>query len=273
MTAGDITIVVLAHNEERRISACLDSLPLRDPAVAIHVVVNGPRDKTADIVRTYARRWPQISLHEYAQGGKSRSWNRITLDEFESYTDTVIFVDGDAEVMPGSIKALVAAVHSSDRTNAASALPMNGRNYRKYQSSLVRESGIFGDLYALSGNFLRRMKNAAIRLPEDLVGDDGLISSLAKTDLLDESHYDVRGVAVCSGAGFVCEPVNLLSVKSLKLQYRRMVNYSVRHYQNRIISDIMRTDGPAALPEHLSSLYGSVATEIFRAAHAYDMVV
>ena len=45
--AVKIVIAVLAHNEERRIGACLASLPLGDPAVAVHVVVNGSTDRTA----------------------------------------------------------------------------------------------------------------------------------------------------------------------------------------------------------------------------------
>jgi hypothetical protein len=56
-------------------------------------------------------------------------------------------------------------------------------------------------------------------------------------------------------AGFLCEPVSL-SPPSLALQYRRMVSYSVRHFQNRIVSDLMRREGPAALPERMADLYG-----------------
>ena len=40
-----------------------------------------------------------------------------------------------------------------------------------------------------------------------------------------------------------------------RMQYKRMVNYSVRHFQNKIISDIMRGQGPTALPRLLSELY------------------
>ena len=73
-----VLVTVLAHNEERRIAACLDSLPLGDEGVRIVVVVNGSTDATARIVRGYRDRG--VELVEYAEGSKARSWNRFILD-------------------------------------------------------------------------------------------------------------------------------------------------------------------------------------------------
>ena len=44
-------VAVLAHNEERRIGACLASLPLDGPGLDVHVIVNGSRDRTAERAR------------------------------------------------------------------------------------------------------------------------------------------------------------------------------------------------------------------------------
>lgn len=244
-----VAVIVLAHNEERRIAACLGSLPLEDEAIAVHVVVNGSSDRTAEIARGFAG----ISVHDWPEGGKSRSWNRIVLDTQGVDADAYVFVDGDAEVLPGSIDALVGALAETG-ANAASGLPANGRRAGAYRESIMREHGLFGDLYALSGDFVSRARARGIRLPEDLIGDDGLICALAKTDLEDESHWDDRRVEPCAGAGFLCEPITA-SISSLALQARRMRNYSVRHFQNRIVSRIMRSEGPQALPEYLATLY------------------
>jgi hypothetical protein len=99
------------------------------------------------------------------------------------------------------------------------------------------------------------MRARGIRLPDDLIGDDGLIAALAATDLQDESHWNRARVAPCENAGFHCEPVKALHPRTWRMQYRRMINYSVRHFQNRIISDIMRGEGPERLPERLAMLY------------------
>ena len=79
-----VAIVVLAHNEERRIARCLVTLPLSDAGFAIHVVVNGSRDGTAAIVAELAAEHANLTLHNWAEGGKARSWNRIVLDTLSS---------------------------------------------------------------------------------------------------------------------------------------------------------------------------------------------
>lgn len=164
-------------------------------------------------------------------------------------------MDGDAEIAPGSLKVLTDTLARHPNANASSGMPMNGRNHLFYQDMLRLNRGLFGDLYAVRGDFLRRMRDRNIRLPEDLIGDDGLVAALAATDLQDESHWDKERVVPADGAGFYCEPVNLLNVRTWLMQYRRMINYSVRHFQNRIISDLMQQWGPSALPEQLRCLY------------------
>lgn len=251
MSAGRIIVAVLAHNEERRIACCLKSLPLSDPRVAVHVVVNGSRDRTAEIARGFSG----VTVHDYADGGKARSWNRFMLDTPGIDADAYVFVDGDAEIAPASVDALVQALERNPQANAAAGMPLNGRKAQAYREEMKRSHGLFGDLYALSGAFIGRMRARKIRLPEDLIGDDGLICAMAKTDLANEDDWQDARVVPCPDAGFYCEPASLLSPRSLAVQYRRMVNYSTRHFQNRMISAIMRGEGPAGLPPRLASLY------------------
>jgi glycosyltransferase involved in cell wall biosynthesis len=246
-------VAVMAHNEERRIARCLKSLPLADSRIAVHVVVNGSSDRTAAIARGFAG----VTVHEYSARGKARSWNRFAFDTPGIVADCYVFVDGDAEIAAGSVEALVQVLDRSPGANAAAGMPMNGRNADAYRAELEQDRGMFGDLYALRGSFVERMREKKIRLPEDLVGDDGLLCALAKTDLGTEEEWRDERVVPCPGAGFFCEPASLLAPKTLAAQYRRMVNYSTRHFQNRMISAIMRSEGPAGLPPQLSSLYPS----------------
>jgi cellulose synthase/poly-beta-1,6-N-acetylglucosamine synthase-like glycosyltransferase len=246
-------IVVFAHNEERRIAACLASLPLGEPGIALDVVVNGSTDRTAAIAREIGAGAERFAVHEYAKGGKARSWNRFVLDE-AGLAQAFVFVDGDAVVVPGSIEVLLKALETHPQINAASAMPVNGRRAAAYRDQMAREHGLFGDLYALRGSFVARMRAAGVRLPEDLVGDDSLICALAKTDLGHEDHWQNARVLPCPDAGFVCEPT-VLSVGSLKGQWGRMGRYALRHQQNRIVSGIMRGPGPAGLPRTMAELY------------------
>jgi glycosyltransferase involved in cell wall biosynthesis len=251
---AEISVTVLAHNEEKRIAACLTSILAEPGSFTIHVVVNGSTDKSAEIARSLG---PRITVHEFKQGGKARSWNRFVFEQLSEYCETHIFMDGDAEIAKGSIAALQDALRANPEAKAASAIPLNGRRAAYYMKQIQSRHGLFGDLYALRGQFLREMALQNIRLPEDLIGDDGLLGALAKTDLKDESHWQNERLAVCRNAGFYCAPVKLHSPSTWRMQYKRQVNYSIRHFQNRIISEIMRSSGPAALPKMLASLYGN----------------
>ena len=250
-----VSIAVLAHNEERRIARCLGSLPLDDPQTFIHVVVNGSTDRTASIAQQFARRHANVRVHVYEEGGKARSWNRFVFDDLPGFSETHIFVDGDAEISAGSVSALARALAENPGANAASGLPLNGRNAAAYRNDIRVERGMFGDLYALRGAFLERMKRNGVRLPRDAVGDDELIATFAKTDLGGLDAWDDLRIVPSEDAGFYCEETSLLRPRTLRTQYRRMINYSVRHFQNRIMAHIMKEGGPEQLPERFASLY------------------
>ena len=250
-----ICITVLAHNEERRIATCLQSLPVGRADVAIHVVVNGSTDQTVAIARAIADTTDNITVHDFKEGGKSRSWNRFLFDTLAAFHPAHIFVDGDAEILPGSIDALAEALTTHPEINAVAGVPRNGRRHEEYRAAMIRDHGLFGDLYGLQGAFLGEMKRRALRLPDDLIGDDGLIGAMAKTNLEPETDWQDARVQVCEQAGFLSEPVSLWSPHTWAMQRKRMINYSVRHFQNRMVSEIMRAQGPAGLPRHLVSLY------------------
>jgi glycosyltransferase involved in cell wall biosynthesis len=248
-----VVVGVLAHNEERRIGACVRSLPLDDPRFDIHVVVNGSRDRTAEIARTVGG--GRVTVHDWPERGKSRSWNRFVSDSNVGPAHAWIFVDGDAEVRQGSMPALVRALEDTPQANAAAGMPCNGRLVEAYRREMIRTHGMFGDLYALRGEFVERMRASGVRLPDDLIGEDSLVGALAKTDLANLGSWQDARIVPCPDAGFLCEPVRLFSPAGLRLQHRRMINYSVRHFQNRIVTSIMRSTGPAGLPAQLSDVY------------------
>ena len=251
-----IAVGIFAHQEERRIGACLASLPLDRADMLYHVLVNGSTDTTAAKAREIAAGRPNVRVHDIAQGGKSRTWNHLIHNVLDGSQDAVILLDGDAEIAPGSIDALAQAV-ASDGVNAAAGMPLNGRMAAHYRHLLSTDGGLFGDLYALSGHFVNRIRARGLRLPNDLIGDDGLVAAWAHTDLQTDAAWHHNRIVACEQAGFLCEPVRLTSPASWRMQYRRMTNYSLRFFQNRIVSDIMSGQGPDGLPLELRSLYAT----------------
>lgn len=256
MAAPTIAVGIFAHNEARRIAACLASLPLERRDIVFHLLINGATDQTAAIARTVAGQYPSLVIHELTLGGKARTWNRFVHEILPAAMPaTVIFMDGDAQIAPGSLDALGRALVTQRSVNAVAGLPLNGRSHVQYQAMIREEGGLFGDLYALRGSFLQRIRDSELRLPVDLVGDDGLVAAWAATDLGPDAYWDRARQGYAEDAGFFCEPVALTSPRGWRMQYKRWISYATRHYQNCIISQIMGDAGPTGLPERLSDLY------------------
>lgn len=250
-----VAVAIFAHQEEKRIATCLGSLPLDRADTLFHVLVNGTTDATLVRAREAAGGRSNVIVHDIAAGGKSRTWNHLVHDLLNGNEQAIVFLDGDAEIQSGSIDALVADLAAHPHANAAAGMPVNGRMAQTYRRNLRAEGGLFGDLYALSGRFVGAIRMRSLRLPDDLIGDDGLVAAWAHTDLQKDSGWDVTRVIACDGAGFACEQVSLTRPSTWTMQYKRLINYSVRFFQNRIVSDIMTRQGPDGLPPRLSSLY------------------
>lgn len=250
-----VAIAIFAHQEERRIAGCLASLPLDRGDTVFHVLVNGSTDKTAERARAASGGRAHVTVHDIATGGKSRTWNHFVHHLLNGNEEAVIFMDGDAEILGGSIDALVTELAANPYANAAAGMPLNGREVETYRENLRRERGLFGDLYALSGPFLSAVRARGLYLPEDLIGDDGLVAAWAHTDLQSDEHWRLDRIMACEAAGFACEPVGIARPSTWRMQYKRLINYSVRYFQNRILSDIMTREGPDGIPRRLSSLY------------------
>ena len=91
-------------------------------------------------------------------------------------------------------------------------------------------------------------------LPDGLIGDDCLLSTLLLTDL--ENHFggwDLQRVEVLEFAGPVISRLSLLA--KLRLQYRRCKRYTIRHFQGVFLDYHVRTFGLDTLPKNAVDLY------------------
>lgn len=250
-----VAVGIFAHQEERRIGLCLASLPMDRADTVYHVLVNGTKDATAACAREAAGRRANVIVHDFVEGGKSRTWNRFVHDILSGDEKAVVMMDGDAQIAPGSIGTLTAALAADTRINAAAGMPGNGRHMAAYREAMRKEGGLFGDLYALSGDFVRRIRVRGLRLPDDLIGDDGLVAAWAHNDLGRDEAFSLSRIVNCEDAEFMAEPVSPFRPATWRMQYKRMINYSVRHFQSRIVADIMTREGPEGLPPSLAPLY------------------
>jgi glycosyltransferase involved in cell wall biosynthesis len=269
--------MVLAHNEERHIVACLDSLFQGDPGLPIEVFVmaNGCTDGTERLVREYARRRPEVHLVSIALGDKCNAWNVFvheTVPQRCPGREVYFFMDGDARSVPGSLRTMAAALRADNHAHAASAPPASGRNVAHDRDELIAKRGLVANLYALRGSFVPRLIELGVRLPLKLEGDDGLIGALIKWDLDPRNNrFDDRRIVPCPEAGFEFESVSPFSSSGLRGYWKRAVRYGRRGYEFDLLGRQLKSKGLSGLPGDITALYVQAQTLRLRKQGLYTV--
>ena len=251
-------VVILAHNEANNIIACLESVnsDAGDPTFPITVVENGSSDDTARLVAAYAKNHPNVSLISLSLGDKCNAWNHFIFTT-EWRGEVCIFLDGDCRLLPGSLNALAHCLSQDSQALAATAFPISGRNVQALRRSIQADHGLVGGLYALKGPFLDRMREAGMRLPVGMVGDDSLIAALAKWNLSPfQTGWVNEHIVLCAKAEFSFDSVPMHSLQGMLSYWRRCVRYGRRKYEMKMLrKTISLGGGLQALPERIVEVY------------------
>ena len=254
-------VMVLAHNEEQRITACLDSVFAGEPGrdVDIYVMANGCTDRTEEIVRQYRKRRPTVHLVSIAMGDKCNAWNVFvheTAAKLCPGKDIYYFMDGDALIVPGSLTALAAGLTQNTHAHASSAPPASGRTMDYDRRDLIENRHLVANLYALRGSFVRRLQAESVRIPLKLEGDDGLIGILVKWDLRPElAKEDHLRIEPCPTAGFTFVSVDWRKWSEWRGYWKRLVRYGRRRYEFELLGPRLRKLGMAGMPREISEIY------------------
>lgn len=96
--AGNLSVLILTHNEETNIGKCLRSMMALDPAV--YIVDSGSTDATLDICRSYGA---SVVHHDWKNHADQFNWG---LDHFEFSTAWIMRMDADEEMTPELVQAL-----------------------------------------------------------------------------------------------------------------------------------------------------------------------
>lgn len=254
------SVMVLAHNEERHIEACLDSIFSADPDLDIEVFVmaNGCTDCTESVVKEYANKNPSVHLVSIELGDKCNAWNVFVHEVVPVRCPTramYFFVDGDARFLPGSFSSMANLLASNSEAHAVSAPPASGRSKARDREELLAERGLVANLYGLSSNFVHRLIVEEVRIPLGLEGDDGLIGALIRWDLDPRRAMNVNLIVPCPDAGFVFESMNPTRLADWRDYWKRMVRYGRRRYEFTLLGGRLKSEGIKSMPVHISELY------------------
>jgi glycosyltransferase involved in cell wall biosynthesis len=256
-------VAVFAHNEEANIAANLASIQVAVPDVAIQVVVlaNGCSDHTVDVVRELAVSRDDLRLVEISLADKANAWNHyvheVSASPPFSLAEMHVFVDGDIQLVPGSLIALAASLDEMPAINAAGGLPANGRDREAWRQRMMANGTLAGGLYALPGEFVERMRQRRIRIPQGLIGEDWLVSLFAKSDLrpLADNAWSISRIAFPVAAGFAFRSLGPWCRKDWVIYLRRLWRYALRGVQFEMLFTWLLHQPPEALPATVELMY------------------
>jgi glycosyltransferase involved in cell wall biosynthesis len=260
-TSAALPVMVLAHNEEKHIGACLDSLFDGEPdlPLEVYVMANGCTDRTEEITRDYGRKRPEVHLVSIQLGDKCNAWNVFIHDlarERCPLRPVYFFMDGDARIVPGSLTTLANGLVAHPHAHAASAPPASGRNMEYDRRDLIDNHHLVANLYALRREFVEALQAKAVRLPLGLEGDDGLLGALVKWDLDPaNSPWDLKRIIPCPEAGFTFESVSPFSPSGVRGYWKRAVRYGRRRYEFQLLGRRLKAHGVRSLPVHVREVY------------------
>lgn len=252
-------VAIFAHNEERLIAGCLDSVLSvfageRDLEPRLYVLVNGSSDRTAEVVKAYGRTHRSIHLVEIDLGDKCNAWNHYVY-RIAPEAPIHVFMDGDVHMGPRAAQELIAALDRHPAAMAAAAAPKGGRHSARYREETRKHPGIWGNLYALRQSTLDAFRAKAIKLPVGAIGDDGLVGILIAKDLDPRKAYAAGRTVFADRAEFVYSPLRWFHPLDVKKYVRRRIRYSIRYYQFKILGRIFEERGLEGMPELMVDAY------------------
>lgn len=256
-------VAIFAHDEEKNIVACLESLAPAAPGwpLEIFVLANGCTDRTEQWVAEYARDHANVRLVSIARGDKAHAWN-VYVHDLAPDEPVHVFMDGDVQACPRALVELHAALQAHPAAHAAAALPQSGRSRETLRRAMLREHGLMGNLYALRQEFMTRLQRHRVHLPVGLVFEDGLVGALALWNLEPQGDWDLGRVVPCPAAGFRFDSLSWFRGADWRLYWRRRVRYANGRYQNQMLGRVLKAKGLEGLPASTDDLYRGSSGEL-----------
>jgi len=253
MRKGLLNVAIFAHNEEGNIERCILSVigaTSNPERLRITVLINGTTDTTKSIVVKCCDSFPQISIKDIVLGDKSNAWNEyvyggINIDENH------FFMDGDNWLPAYCLDKLEFEFDTSKFWGLA-PIPLGvSEGLREF---LLSNGFISGNLYGVSGEFLKAVLETKFRLPVGFIGDDSLVMYMLQEGFEGLGYCaEIKGIKVVENTGPVIPRVKL-SFGMLLFMHRRYKRYAIRHFQQEILYYLGRKNMLHELPDQSINL-------------------
>lgn len=253
-------VVVFAHNEAQRITRCIESI-MAQPCEGleyIYVLVNGCTDDTADVVTRLGANYTKVIGVWLDDADKAASWNHY-VQQLSTGVDYHMFVDGDVYLADNALSELLRPLSKDPRTLAAAAVPANGRSKTQWQHNMQRWGRLAGAFYMLSDLLVNEFREDTIQLPAGLVGEDFLVTCLAKGCIEYQQLFcPSPRLQVVTSARFYFDGLSVFHWQHWKIALKRLVRYQVREHQLKLLFHYMQGKSPSQMPADITQLYGEL---------------
>jgi glycosyltransferase involved in cell wall biosynthesis len=257
MSTPKYAVVIFAYNIGSSIEACLNSV-INNGAEAelkIFVLANGCKDSTERVIKKLQVKHTNIELVSIKKADKCNAWNKY-VHEIAPSVQAHFFIDGDVEITLGSLATIGQRLKTNSQINLVGGVPMVGRDKHGWINRMQSYGRVSGGLYALSGMFLQQLKSEKIAMPIGFVGEDFLISGLAK-NLLDFSRFNLPSpkLKIEASAGFSFRSLSKKRIQDYWGYAKRLVRYRVRDYELAMLLHHFEFTYEPTLPSSVQALY------------------
>jgi glycosyltransferase involved in cell wall biosynthesis len=196
----EVTMIITAYNEEKRIKEKLDNtLALDYPHDNLHILVasDGSTDTTNEIIKDYEKSGIALLAIEH-RGGKENAQKEAVQranGEVIVFSDVATLLDPDGlkEIVSNFADASVGCVSSEDRLIDKDGKPSGEGFYVRYEMWLRRLESRVASLVGLSGSFFAARKDVCQDFSGEMQSDFRTVLNSIKMGLRGVSDPDAIG--------------------------------------------------------------------------------
>ncbi|WP_445426543.1 glycosyltransferase family A protein [Alishewanella sp. HL-SH06] len=250
-------VAVFAHNSSNTIRQCLISIfnALPEKHAGVFVIANGCTDDTEHIVKQLQKEHENLHLANLNLADKANAWNYY-VHNLAPNAALHCFVDGDVQVQTKALHALAITLQNTPKLNAIAGVPIMGRDQQGWTQRMIKFGRVSGGLYALSAHFIARLRQQKTHLPIGFIGEDFLVSLLAKNQLEQSGLFTPSPLLyVETAAGFSFNSLSVLNIKDYWAYFRRLLRYRARDYQLTMLLNYIVHHPGHTWPETIQALY------------------
>lgn len=234
-------VAIIASREDgttlaATIESVLDACDAHE--TTIDLLVNGNPGLVREIAQQLARghiargRTGRVRLWSIDFGDKANAWNQYVHQVWPG-SRLVFFVDGYCRVEQPAFEALASGLERQPDCLAATGIPSTGRSAGRLRRQMQSEGGIHGNLHALRGEVLAKMRSLGFRLPVGLYRTDALVGAALSFNLdPGRFEWDPRRILLVGDARWSLRHLSWWRPSDLKAHAKRRLRQEQGRLEN-----------------------------------------